>query len=191
MVNSEKKTASAMIKGLSSLSSERAAMVEKMSEEFGYENLMRVPEIQSVIVTCTADPSDSNALKDVENNLFDITGQKPVVVKALKSISAFKTRAGQAMGYKVTLRGWMMQNFMKVLMIALPRTKDFRAYSVKQFDGRGNFSLGIKSNEIFYETKSESADYKPRGMNITIITSAKTDKEAQSLLKLWGIPFRD
>jgi large subunit ribosomal protein L5 len=163
-----------------------------LKKEFGYKNVMAVPRIQKVVVNMGLGEATSNA-KIIEvgaDELARITGQKPVVRRAKKSIAAFKVRKGQPIATSVTLRGDRMYEFLDRLMtIALPRVRDFRGVSPKGFDGRGNFTLGLKDQLLFPEIDYMKVD-KARGMNVSVVTSARTDEEARKLLQLIGMPFR-
>ena len=167
-------------------------VVPALQKEFGYKNVMAVPKIEKVVVNMGLGEATSNA-KIIEvgsAELASITGQKPVVRRAKKSIAAFKVRKGQPVGTSVTLRGERMYEFLDRLMaIALPRVRDFRGVSPKGFDGRGNFTLGLKDQLIFMEIDYLKVD-KARGMNISVVTTAKTDEESRKLLQLLGMPFR-
>ena len=163
-----------------------------LSKEFGYENVMAVPKVDKVSINIGMGEAAGNAkLMDAAvNELGAIAGQKPVITKAKKSIAAFKLREGMAIGTMVTLRGERMYEFLDRLMnVALPRVRDFRGVSPKSFDGRGNFTLGIKDQLIFPEIDYSKVD-KTKGMNICITTTAKTDAEGHALLKQMGMPFR-
>ena len=167
-------------------------VVPALKKEFGYTNVMAVPKIRKVVVNMGLGEATSNA-KIIEvgaDELARITGQKPVVRRAKKSIAAFKVRKGQPVGTSVTLRGERMYEFLDRLMtIALPRVRDFRGVSPKGFDGRGNFTLGLKDQLLFPEIDYMKVD-KARGMNVSVVTSARTDQEARKLLQLIGMPFR-
>src|SRR3984893_16402680 len=163
-----------------------------LSKEFGYENVMAVPKVDKVCINIGLGEATGNAkLMDAAvNELGAITGQKPVVTKAKKSIAAFKLREGMAIGTMVTLRGDRMYEFLDRLMnVALPRVRDFRGVSSKSFDGRGNYTLGIKDQLIFPEIDYNKVE-KVKGMNISIITTAKSDAEGLALLRQLGMPFR-
>jgi large subunit ribosomal protein L5 len=166
--------------------------IPALKKEFGYTNVMAVPKIEKVVVNMGLGEATSNA-KIVEtgsDELARITGQKPVVRRSKKSIAAFKVRKGQAVGTSVTLRGERMYEFLDRLMsIALPRVRDFRGVSPRGFDGRGNFTLGLKDQLLFPEIDYLKVD-KARGMNVSVVTTAKTDQEARKLLQLIGMPFR-
>jgi len=167
-------------------------VVPALTKEFGYKNVMAVPKIQKVVVNMGLGEATSNAkLIEVGSaELASITGQKPVVRRAKKSIAAFKVRKGQPVGTSVTLRGERMYEFLdRLLAIALPRVRDFRGVSPKGFDGRGNFTLGLRDQLLFPEIDYMKVD-KARGMNVSVVTTAKTDEEARKLLQLLGMPFR-
>jgi large subunit ribosomal protein L5 len=164
----------------------------EMMNTFGYSSVMATPKILKVVVNMGVGDAiaNSKALDDAVNELTQITGQKPVITKAKKSISNFKLREGMAIGCKVTLRGERMYDFLdKLVNIALPRVRDFQGVSTKAFDGRGNYTLGIKEQLIFPEINYDAIN-RVRGMDIVIVTSAETDKEATELLRLIGMPFR-
>ena len=166
--------------------------VPALTKEFGYTNVMAVPKIAKVVVNMGLGEATSNA-KIIEvgaDELGRITGQKPVVRRAKKSIAAFKVRKGQPIATSVTLRGDRMYEFLdRLVSIALPRVRDFRGVSPKGFDGRGNFTLGLKDQLLFPEIDYMKVD-KSRGMNVSVVTTAKTDQEARKLLQLIGMPFR-
>ncbi|HHU87702.1 MAG: 50S ribosomal protein L5 [Pelotomaculaceae bacterium] len=167
-------------------------VVPAMIQKFGYKNVMQVPRLEKVVVNMGLGEAIQNSkiIDAAINDIMTITGQRPVVTKAKKSIAAFKLRAGMSVGAKVTLRGERMYEFMdKLVNIALPRVRDFRGVSPKSFDGRGNYSMGVKEQLIFPEIDYDKID-KVRGMDIIIVTTAKTDEEARELLKLMGMPFR-
>ena len=162
-----------------------------LMEKFGYKNVMEIPKIEKVVINMGVGEAVSNPkILDVAvNDMMTIAGQKPIVTRAKKSIAAFKIREGMPIGAKVTLRGQRMYQFLdKLLNIALPRVRDFRGVSPKSFDGRGNYTMGIKEQLIFPEIEYDKID-KIRGMDIIIVTTAKTDEEARELLKLMGMPF--
>jgi len=163
-----------------------------LRKEFGYANVMAIPKIEKVVVNMGLGEATSNAkIVDVGGDeLSKITGQRAVTTRAKKSIAQFKVRQGQAIGSMVTLRGAQMYDFLdRLISIALPRVRDFRGVSPKGFDGRGNFTLGLKDQLIFMEIDYLKVD-KARGMNISVVTTAKTDEEARRLLALIGMPFR-
>lgn len=164
----------------------------KMMEKFAYKNVMQVPKIDKVIINIGVGEAIQNpkALDGAVNDLMIITGQKPIITKAKKSIAGFKLREGMPIGCKVTLRGERMYDFLNRLVnIVLPRVRDFRGVSPQAFDGRGNYSLGIKEQTIFPEIEYDKID-KIRGLEVIIVTTAKTDEEARELLKSMGMPFR-
>ena len=163
-----------------------------LAKEFDIKNPMAIPRIEKVVVNMGLGEASSNAkiLDVAAEELKAITGQKPVITKAKKSIAAFKLRQGMNIGTMVTLRGDRMYEFLdRLISVALPRVRDFRGISGKAFDGRGNYTLGIREQLIFPEIDFNKVD-KTRGMNISIITTAKTDEQARSLLKSMGMPFR-
>ena len=163
-----------------------------IAKEFDIKNPMAIPKIEKIVVNMGLGEGISNAkiLDTAAEELRSITGQKPVITKAKKSIAAFKLRQGMNIGAMVTLRGDRMYEFLdRLISVALPRVRDFRGISGKAFDGRGNYTLGIREQLIFPEIDFNKVD-KTRGMNISIITTAKTDEQARSLLKALGMPFR-
>jgi large subunit ribosomal protein L5 len=170
----------------------RAEVIPALQKEFGYKNVMAVPKVTKVVVNMGLGEATQNAkvIDTGAEELGKITGQKAAVRKAKKSIAQFKVRQGQAIGAMVTLRGDRMFEFLDRLMnIALPRVRDFRGVSPKGFDGRGNYTLGLKDQLIFLEIDYLKVD-KGRGMNVSVVTTAKTDEEARKLLQLMGMPFR-
>ena len=167
-------------------------VVPALTKEFGYKNVMAVPKIEKVVVNMGLGEATANAkLVDVgADELARITGQKPVTRRAKKSISQFKVRKGQPIATMVTLRGERMWEFLDRLMsIALPRVRDFKGVSPKGFDGRGNYTLGLRDQLLFPEIDYMKVD-KARGMNVSVVTTAKTDQEARKLLQFIGMPFR-
>jgi len=167
-------------------------VIPALTKEFGYTNVMAVPKISKVVVNMGLGEATSNAkLVDVgADEVARITGQKPVTRRSKKSIAAFKVRKGQAIGTMVTLRGERMWEFLdRLLSIALPRVRDFKGVSPKGFDGRGNYTLGLKDQLLFPEIDYMKVD-KARGMNVSVVTTAKTDEEARKLLQFMGMPFR-
>ena len=167
-------------------------VVAALRKEFGYTNVMAVPRIEKVVVNMGLGEATSNAkLVDVgSDELARITGQKPVTRRAKKSIAAFKVRKGMPIATMVTLRGVRMWEFLDRLMtIALPRVRDFKGVSPKGFDGRGNYTLGLRDQLLFPEIDYMKVD-KARGMNVSVVTTAKTDEEARKLLQFMGMPFR-
>lgn len=166
-------------------------VVPALKEKFGYTNVMQVPKVEKVVINMGVSDAvqDPKALDAAVEDLTAITGQKPLVTRAKKSIAAFKLRQGMPIGAKVTLRGDRMYYFLdKLFNVALPRIRDFRGVSPDGFDGRGNYNLGIKEQLIFPEILYDKVD-KIRGMDIAITTTAKTDEEARELLRLLGMPF--
>ena len=166
-------------------------IVDAMIKKFGYKNIMEVPKLDKIVVNMGVGEAvgNSKALESAVADLTAISGQKPVITKAKKSIAAFKLRQGMPIGAKVTLRGDRMYYFLDKLMnIALPRVRDFRGVSPTAFDGRGNYALGLKEQLIFPEIDYDKID-KVRGMDIIIVTTAKTDEEARELLRILGMPF--
>jgi large subunit ribosomal protein L5 len=167
-------------------------VVPALSKEFGYANVMAVPKIEKVVVNMGLGEATQNAkIVDVgADELAKITGQKAAVRRAKKSVAQFKVRQGQAIGAMVTLRGDRMYDFLdRLVSIALPRVRDFRGVSPRGFDGRGNYTLGLRDQLIFTEIDYLKVD-KARGMNVCVVTTAKTDEEARKLLQLMGVPFR-
>ncbi len=167
-------------------------VVPALTKEFGYKNLMAVPKITKVVVNMGLGEATQNAkLVDAgAEELGKITGQKPVITRARKSIAQFKVREGMPIGTMVTLRGEQMYEFLdRLIAIALPRVRDFKGVSPKGFDGRGNFTLGLRDQLLFPEIDYMRVD-KTRGMNVSVCTTAKTDQEARRLLQLIGMPFR-
>ncbi len=166
-------------------------VVPALQAKFKYKNVMQVPKLEKVVINMGVGDVKENpkAIDSAVNDLAMITGQKPVVTKAKKSVAAFKIREGMNIGCKVTLRGNRMYEFVdKLFNVALPRVRDFRGVSPNSFDGRGNYSLGVREQLIFPEIDYDKID-KVRGMDISFVTTAKTDEEARELLKLLGMPF--
>jgi len=167
-------------------------VVAGMTKKFGYKNIMEVPKINKIVINMGVGEAKDNA-KVLETAIKDmgiIAGQKPVITKARKSIANFKLREGMAIGCKVTLRGAKMYEFAdRLINLALPRVRDFRGVNPNAFDGRGNYSLGIKEQLIFPEIEYDKVD-KVRGMDIIFVTTANTDEEARELLTQFGMPFR-
>lgn len=163
-----------------------------MTKKFGYKNPMQVPKIEKIVINMGVGEAKDNA-KVLENAVGDmekISGQKPVITKAKKSVAAFKLREGMPIGCKVTLRGEKMYEFLdRLVNLALPRVRDFRGVSATAFDGRGNYALGIKEQLIFPEIEYDKID-KVRGMDVIIVTTAETDEEARELLTQFGMPFQ-
>ena len=166
-------------------------VVPAMMEKFGYKNIRQVPKIEKVVINMGVGEAKDNpkVLESAVSDLQIIAGQKPVLTRAKKSVANFKIRENMALGCKVTLRKTNMYEFVdKLVSIALPRVRDFRGVSAKAFDGRGNYSLGIKEQLIFPEIEYDKVD-KVRGMDIIFVTSANTDEEARELLRFLGMPF--
>ncbi len=163
-----------------------------LMEQFDYKNVMAVPRLEKVVINMGVGEGKENTklLDAAVKDLSIISGQKPVVTKARKSVASFKLREGMSIGCKVTLRGERMYDFLsKLINVALPRVRDFRGISPRSFDGRGNYSLGLKEQLIFPEITYDEVE-KIQGMDITIVTTAKSDEEAKELLRLIGMPFR-
>lgn len=163
-----------------------------LMQRFGYSNVMQVPTMEKIVVNMGVGDAvaEPKALDGAVADLMAITGQKPVITKAKKSVAAFKIRTGMTIGAKVTLRGERMYDFLdKLINVSLPRIRDFRGLSPKSFDGRGNYSLGLREQLVFPEINYDKID-KVRGMDITIVTTAQTDEEAFELLRALGMPFR-
>ena len=164
-----------------------------LQQKFAYTNVMQIPKVDKIVINMGVGEAvqNSKAIDSAVGDLMKITGQKPIVTKAKKSIAAFKLREGMAIGCKVTLRGHRMYEFMdRLLNVALPRVRDFRGVSAKAFDGRGNYTLGIKEQLIFPEMEYDKID-KLRGMDVVFVTTAKSDEEARELLRGFGMPYRD
>ena len=170
----------------------KETVISAMMEKFGYKNVMEVPRVEKVVINIGVGDAIQNAkaLEDSVKELEQITGQKAVVTKAKKSIANFKLRAGMPIGCKVTLRSEKMYDFLDKLMnISLPRVRDFRGVSDTSFDGRGNYTLGVKEQLIFPEIDNDKVS-KIRGMDVVIVTTAKTNDEAKALLTDLGMPFK-
>ncbi len=168
-------------------------IVKSLKDEFKYSSIMQVPKLEKIVVNmgCGDGAHDHKYIEAALKDLEIITGQKPVVTKAKKSIAGFKLREGQAIGVKVTLRGDAMYDFMeKLIRVSLPRVRDFRGVSKTAFDGKGNYTLGIKEQLIFPEIEYDNV-VKVRGMDIVFVTTARTNEEAFALLKAFGMPFRN
>ncbi|EZH64471.1 50S ribosomal protein L5 [Bacillaceae bacterium JMAK1] len=167
-------------------------IVPRLHEQFNYSSVMAVPKIEKIVINMGVGEAVNNpkSLDSAVEELSQIAGQKPVVTKAKKSIAGFKLREGNPIGTKVTLRGERMYDFLeKLVHVSLPRVRDFRGVSNKAFDGRGNYTLGVKEQLIFPEIEYDKVD-KVRGMDIVIVTTAKTDEESHALLKEVGMPFQ-
>lgn len=164
-----------------------------MTKEFGYTNIHQIPGLVKVVVNMGVGEAshDSKLMEGALRDLTAITGQKPVVTKARKSIAQFKLRAGQPIGCHVTMRGDRMWEFLdRLISTALPRIRDFRGLSPKQFDGHGNYTFGLTEQSMFHEINQDNID-RVRGMDITVVTTAETDKEGRALLKHLGFPFKE
>jgi large subunit ribosomal protein L5 len=166
-------------------------VMDAMTKKFGYKNVMEVPKLEKIVVNMGVGEAKENAklLDSAVNDMQIITGQKAVITKAKKSVANFKIREGMSIGCKTTLRGDKMYEFAdRLINLALPRVRDFRGVNPNGFDGRGNYSLGIKEQLIFPEIEYDKVD-KVRGMDVVFVTTAKTDEEARELLRLFGMPF--
>ncbi len=167
-------------------------VIPALKEKFSYKSSMEIPKLSKVIISMGVGNEvreNAKAMDSAVSDLKAIAGQKPIVTKAKKSVANFKLRAGMEIGCKVTLRGPRMYEFVdKLFNVALPRVRDFRGVSADSFDGRGNYSMGIKEQLIFPEINYDKVD-RIRGMNITLVTTSRTDEEARELLKLMGMPF--
>lgn len=164
----------------------------ELREKFNYGNVMEIPKLEKIVINIGVGEAvgNSKALDAAVNDLTTISGQKPVITRAKKSIANFKIRENMPLGCKVTLRGEKMYEFLdKLINIAIPRVRDFRGVSATSFDGRGNYSLGVKEQLIFPEIDYDKID-KVRGMDIIIVTTAETDEEARELLRAFGMPFK-
>ena len=169
----------------------KTEVVPALIKKFNYKNIMEVPKLDKIVINMGVGEAKENpkALESAVSDLTIISGQKPIITKAKKSIANFKLREGMAIGCKVTLRGEKMYDFAdRLISLALPRVRDFRGISTNAFDGRGNYALGIKEQLIFPEISYDKID-KVRGMDIIFVTTAKTDEEAKELLTLMGMPF--
>lgn len=166
-------------------------ITKALMEKFAYKNVMQLPKVEKIVLNMGLGDAiaNSKAIDSAVADMTTISGQKPVVTRAKKSIAGFKLREGMPIGVKVTLRGERMYEFLdRLISIALPRVRDFRGINPKSFDGRGNYTMGVKEQLIFPEIEYDKVD-KIRGMDITIVTSAPTDEEALELLKQFGMPF--
>ena len=171
----------------------REEIVPALREDFSYANVMQVPGVTKVIVNMGVGEAarDSKLIEGAIRDLTDITGQRPAVTKARKSIAQFKLREGMPIGAHVTLRGDRMWEFLdRLLSIALPRIRDFRGLSPRQFDGHGNYTFGLNEQSMFHEIDQDKID-RVRGMDVTIVTTAKTDEEGRALLRRLGFPFKE
>lgn len=166
---------------------------KKMVDKYGYKNVHQVPKLEKIVVNCVTRDAVSNGkiVDSIMEDLSAITGQKPVIARAKNSIASFKLREGQALGASVTLRGTRMYEFLdRLINLSLPRVKDFRGVSPKGFDGKGNYTLGIKEQIMFPEINYDKID-KIRGMGISFVTTAKNNEEGRELLRFFGMPFRE
>ncbi|MEV5438653.1 50S ribosomal protein L5 [Streptomyces sp. NPDC052682] len=171
----------------------REEIIGKLRDEFKYENVMQVPGLVKIVVNMGVGDAarDSKLIEGAVRDLATITGQKPAVTKARKSIAQFKLREGQPIGAHVTLRGDRMWEFLdRTLSLALPRIRDFRGLSPKQFDGRGNYTFGLTEQVMFHEIDQDKID-RVRGMDITVVTTATNDEEGRALLRHLGFPFKE
>ena len=169
----------------------KTEIVEAMTKKFGYKNIMQVPKLDKIVINMGVGEAKENAkiLEAAVSDMETISGQKAVITKAKKAVANFKIREGMPIGCKVTLRGEKMYEFLdRLVNLSLPRVRDFRGVNPNSFDGRGNYSLGIKEQIIFPEIEYDKVD-KVRGMDIIFVTTAKTDEEARELLKLFNMPF--
>lgn len=170
----------------------QSEVVKGLQEKYNYKNVMQVPKVTKVVINMAVGEAvtNSKALDAAVNDMTIISGQKPIITKAKKSIAAFKIREGMNLGCKVTLRGDRMYEFLDKLMnLALPRVRDFQGVSATGFDGRGNYTLGLKDQLIFPEIEYDKID-KSRGMDITVVTTATTDEEGRDMLRMMGMPFK-
>jgi large subunit ribosomal protein L5 len=171
----------------------RDQIIPELREQFGYANIMQVPTVAKVVVNMGVGEAarDSKLIEGAIRDLTEITGQKPVVTRARKSIAQFKLREGMPIGAHVTLRGDRMWEFLdRLLSIALPRIRDFRGLSPRQFDSRGNYTFGLNEQSMFHEIDQDAID-RVRGMDITVVTTADNDDEGRALLRLLGFPFKE
>ena len=169
----------------------KAEVAPALMKKFGYKSVMQIPKLDKIVINVGAGEAKDNAkaIDYISSDIAKITGQKPVVCKAKKSVANFKLREGMPIGVKVTLRGERMWEFMdRLFNVALPRVRDFRGINPNAFDGRGNYSLGVKEQPLSPESESAKTD-KVRGMDVCSVTTAKTDEEGRELLKLMGAPF--
>ena len=171
----------------------RDQVLPKLQEEFALANVMQVPTVAKIVVNMGVGDAarDSKLIEGAVRDLTEITGQKPQVTKARKSIAQFKLREGQPIGAHTTLRGDRMWEFLdRLLSIALPRIRDFRGLSPRQFDGHGNYTFGLSEQSVFHEIDQDKID-RTRGMDVTVVTTATTDEEGRALLRLLGFPFKE
>ena len=170
----------------------KSKVAQELTKEFGYKNSMAVPQMKKIVVSMGVGRAtqDKKFLELAKKDLMMITGQMPVVCKAKKSVSNFKVREGMETGLKVTVRGLRMYEFMdRLISLAIPRVRDFRGLKDGSFDGRGNYSMGLAEQSVFPEINAAKMEFQ-QGMNITFVTTARTDEEAKKLLELFGMPFR-
>ena len=170
----------------------KSKIAAELTKEFGYKNPLAVPQMKKIVVSMGVGRAvqDKKFLELAKKDLTMITGQMPVVCKAKKSVSNFKVREGAETGLKVTVRGLRMYEFMdRLISLAIPRVRDFRGLSDRSFDGRGNYSMGLVEQSVFPEINTAKMEFQ-QGMNITFVTTAKTDNEARKMLELFGMPFR-
>lgn len=168
-------------------------IVPQLMKDFGFKNVMQVPKLERIVVNMGLGEAVQNAklIESAAEELKAITGRKPVVTRAKKSIAGFKLREGMPIGVMVTLRGEQMYDFLdRLVSLALPRTRDFKGISPKAFDGRGNYTLGIREQIVFPEINYDKID-RIKGMNVTLVTTAETDEQGRALLKSLGMPFRN
>jgi len=170
----------------------KSKIIPELTREFGYKNPMAVPHMEKVVISMGVGKAtqDKKFLESAKKDLMMITGQMPVTCKAKKSVSNFKVREGMETGLKVTVRGVRMYEFMdRLISLAIPRVRDFRGLDSRSFDGRGNYSMGLAEQSVFPEINPAKMEFQ-QGMNITFVTTAKTDEEARKLLQLFGMPFK-
>ncbi|MFZ2147232.1 MAG: 50S ribosomal protein L5 [Sedimentisphaerales bacterium] len=170
----------------------KSKIIPELTREFGYKNPMAVPHMEKVVISMGVGKAsqDKKFLESAQKDLMMITGQMPVTCKAKKSVSNFKVREGMETGLKVTVRGVRMYEFMdRLISLAIPRVRDFRGLDSRSFDGRGNYSMGLAEQSVFPEINPAKMEFQ-QGMNITFVTTAKTDEEARKLLQLFGMPFK-
>ena len=170
----------------------KSKIIQELTKEFGYKNTMAVPRMKKVVISMGVGKAtqDKKFLESAKKDLMMITGQMPLVCKAKKSVSNFKVREGQETGLKVTIRGVRMYEFMdRLVSLAIPRVRDFRGLNDKSFDGRGNYSMGLAEQSVFPEINVAKMEFQ-QGMNISFVTTARTNEEAKKLLELFGMPFK-
>ncbi len=168
-------------------------IVPQLMKDFGFKNVMQVPKLERIVINMGLGEAVQNAklIESAAEELAAITGRKPIITRAKKSIASFKLREGMPIGVMVTLRGEQMYDFLdRLVSLALPRTRDFKGISPKAFDGRGNYTLGIREQIVFPEINYDKIDH-IKGMNVTLVTTAKTDEQGRALLKSLGMPFRN